>query len=151
MLKEVASGSRLPDHNSPNFAGARDLVALSTHGGTSSLGNSQALTGIGSFSNTGMMNFGKQMTTIQKRGFSDRYSSQASGVQLNSRTDEDGIDESEQISSEDSEERDPKKLYTPVTTILMSFEVKKKQEKRDASEDDPKLMTIIESEELSHD
>ena len=64
--------------------------------------------------------------TIQKRGFSDRYSSQASGVLLNSRTDEDGIDESEQLSSDDSEERDPNKLYTPITTILMSFDVKKK-------------------------
>ena len=72
-------------------------------------------------------------------------------MNVGSRAGDDDPSESVILSSEDSEEKDPNKIYTPVTTILMSFEVKKKKSPRSGYDEDQKLMTIIESEEMSGD
>ena len=128
---------------SPDFAG-RDKFGQdsSTRGGTASLANSQNLAGIGALA--GLNNAGGRRVTLLKQG-----TSSMSEMGLGSRMDTQES-QSHALSSDEEEEHDPNKLYTPVTTILMSFDVKKQGPKQTgAEEEDRKLMTIIESEETS--
>jgi len=111
------------------------------------------LTGLGSAGDFGLAH----QSAAARRGFSDRFGAQSQGNPSH-RSSRRGSEEikSERLSSNDSEggERDPKKLYTSVSTILMSFAVPDKKKPAQQLEDkdengsqDQQLMTILESQE----